>query len=151
MLAAATLRHQRFIRNSDRSAPVGPDMTDIAAALSQGGIADITTTGRTSGEPRRIEIWFHHLDGDLYLTGRPGRPRDWMANLTADPRFTLHLKRGVTADLAATAERIDDPAARATILFRLLTESWDRDPDETRADLPRWVESAPLVRFTVDT
>ena len=126
-------------------------MTDVATALTQGGIADITTTGRKSGEPRRIEIWFHHLDGDLYLTGRPGRPRDWMANLAADPGFTLHLKRGVTADLPATAERIDDPGERAEILFRLLTESWDRDPDETRADLARWVESAPLVRFTVET
>src|SRR3712207_9019649 len=47
-------------------------------------VIDITTTGRKSGQPRRIETWFHHLDGQIYLTGTPG-PRDWYANLVANP------------------------------------------------------------------
>ena len=47
----------------------------IKEALDRGGIADITTTGRQSGLPRRIEIYFHQFDGSYYLTGRPGRPR----------------------------------------------------------------------------
>jgi hypothetical protein len=43
----------------------------ITQALEQGGIADITTTGRRTGQPRRIEIFFHNFDGDLYIGGRP--------------------------------------------------------------------------------
>jgi F420H(2)-dependent quinone reductase len=43
-------------------------------------VIDITTTGRKTGEPRRIEIWFHRLDGRYFITGAPGRPRDWYAN-----------------------------------------------------------------------
>ncbi len=62
---------------------------------------DITTTGARSGRPRRIEIWFHNVDGTVYLTGLPG-PRDWYANLMADPRLTFHLKHGVRADLRPT-------------------------------------------------
>jgi hypothetical protein len=41
------------------------------AALAQDQVIDNTTTGRTSGEQRRIEIWFHRLDGRYYITGTP--------------------------------------------------------------------------------
>ena len=45
----------------------------IAEALVHDRTIDITTTGRKSGTARRIEIWFHNLDGKLYITGAPGR------------------------------------------------------------------------------
>lgn len=119
----------------------------IAEALANGGVVDITTIGRKSGTPRRLEIYFHQFDGVYYITGRPGFKRDWLANLIANPEFTLHLKRGVTADLPVVASPIEDPAERAEILYRILTESWGRSPDDARADLDRWVRGAPLVRF----
>ena len=43
----------------------------IQQALEKERTIDITTTGRKTGQPRRIEIWFHNLDGDLYITGLP--------------------------------------------------------------------------------
>jgi deazaflavin-dependent oxidoreductase (nitroreductase family) len=119
----------------------------IASALREGGLVDITTTGRKSGEPRRIEIYFHHFDGDYYVTGRPGFRRDWLANLLANPEFTLHLKRGVSADLPAVASPIDDGDERTRILYRILTESWGRSDEEAQSSLDRWVDQAPLVRF----
>ena len=119
----------------------------LAAALETGGVADITTVGRRTGLERRIEINFHNLDGDLYLTGRPGPKRDWLANLAADPRFTLHLTRGPLADLAAEADVIIDSEERRRVLARLLIESWKVEAEKAEAVLPRWVEDAPLVRF----
>ena len=56
--------------------------------------------------------------GALYISGMPGR-RAWMANLHADPRLTFHLKRGVEADLPATARIITDEAERRPILERI--------------------------------
>jgi hypothetical protein len=45
---------------------------------------DITTTGRRSGEPRRIEIVFYRFGDAIYLSGIPApRTRDWLANLAA--------------------------------------------------------------------
>ncbi len=88
---------------------------DVANALARDQTIDITTTGRRSGQPRRIEIWFRRVGGRFYLTGTPG-PRDWYANLLAVPRFVFHLKQGATADLAATARAITDPAERRAIL-----------------------------------
>jgi deazaflavin-dependent oxidoreductase (nitroreductase family) len=121
--------------------------SQIRDALQRGGIADITTTGRKTGLPRRIEIYFHHFDGDYYLTGRPGPKRDWEANIEAEPRFTLHLTKGPIADLAVVGETEPDRLERARIIRRALIESWGSPPDRVDARLDEWVEDAPLVRF----
>ena len=44
----------------------------IEQALDTDRVIDITTIGRKTGEPRRIEIWFHRIDGRYYITGTPG-------------------------------------------------------------------------------
>ena len=124
--------------------------TATEQALGRGGLVEITTTGRKSGQARRIEIYLHNFEGDLYLTGKPGFPRDWVANLLSNPGMTLHLKRGVEADLAATAEVVTDPEEKARIILRARVESWGADPDAARKDLDHWVATSPLVRFSVD-
>jgi hypothetical protein len=50
----------------------------IGRALKTDSLIDITTVGRRTGKPHKIEIAFHNLDGTLYISGRPGR-RDWYA------------------------------------------------------------------------
>ncbi|HUO46681.1 MAG TPA: nitroreductase/quinone reductase family protein [Acidimicrobiia bacterium] len=121
----------------------------VSEALAAGGIADMTTIGRRSGLPRRIEIYFHHFDGDLYIGGRPGFKRDWLANLIARPEFTLHLKRGVQADVAVVATEVTDPETRRRVFFRMLTESWRSDPDRARGVIDRYVADSPLVKVEV--
>jgi deazaflavin-dependent oxidoreductase (nitroreductase family) len=116
-------------------------------AMDRGGIADITTTGRKTGLPRRIEIYFHQFDGDYYLTGRPGRKRDWEANIVANPDFTLHLKRDVMADVAVRGETEPDPDVRGRVLRRALIESWDSPPEGVDKALHKWVENSPFIRF----
>jgi deazaflavin-dependent oxidoreductase (nitroreductase family) len=125
----------------------GGSGSGVAAALAAGGIADITTIGRKTGLPRRKEIYFHNFDGALYIGGRPGFPRDWVANLRANPEFTLHLRRGVVADLPARAEVVKDPVRRREVLYRMVTESWNMPAEKADADIDRWVKTSPLVRF----
>ena len=51
----------------------------IAQALEKGGVIDITTTGSRSGEPRRIEIVLHNIDGlrqSPRARGLDGEPRE---------------------------------------------------------------------------
>lgn len=122
--------------------------SQVENALRQGGIADMTTIGRRSGHPHRIEIFFHHFDGENFITGRPGFKRDWLANLAANPEFTLHLKHGLGADVPATATVITDPVRRRQVLYRARTESWGGDPAKVERDMDHWVTLAPLVSFT---
>ena len=70
---------------------------DTRAALNRSQVIDLTTTGRRTGQPRRIEIFLHHDDGRLYITGMPraDRTRDWIHNIAADPHVIVHLKQSV--------------------------------------------------------
>jgi len=87
----------------------------IQRALARPHRIDITTTGRRSGLPRRIELVFHVIDGKVVISGSPGR-RDWYANLVADPHITFHLKGPIQADLPAFARPITEPAERLRIM-----------------------------------
>ena len=113
---------------------------------------DITTTGRRTGRPRRIEIVFYRLDDDVYLSGIPApRQRDWLVNLAAQPEFTFHLKHGVVADLPATATVITDPAERRHVLAAFVEQFNARQgPDSPwpTAVLDEWVQHSPLAKVT---
>jgi len=115
---------------------------EVMAALKRGHRIDITTTGRRSGKARRIELVFHNLDDRIFISGRPEWPRDWIANLRADPRMTFHLKGSVAADLQATGRVILDPAERQGVLAPI-AEGWGMD-------LGTMVASAPLIEVVFD-
>lgn len=127
--------------------------TDNTSTLEDRTI-DITTTGRRSGKPRRIEIAFYRLGDEIYLSGIPRpTPRDWMANLAAHPQFTLHLKRGVIADVPAKATVIVDLVERRRVLAAFVEEfnsRHDPDSDWPEAVLDEWVEHSPLAKITFE-
>lgn len=115
----------------------------IRQALEKDRVIDITTTGRTSGRPSRVEMWFHNLDGEIYISGSPGT-RDWYANMLVNPDFTFHLKGSVTADLPARATPITDPDARQSIMARILSGI------NSSGDLEAWVARSPLVAVSFE-
>jgi deazaflavin-dependent oxidoreductase (nitroreductase family) len=117
----------------------------VLDALARDGVTqiDITTTGRKTGQPHRIEIVFHNIDGRIYVSGMPGFKRSYMANLAADPHFTFHLKGPVKADLAATARIISNETERRTVLTRV-ARNWGRD------DVDVMVEQSPLFEVTIE-
>lgn len=116
----------------------------VRRALSRGHTIDITTTGRQSGQPRRIEVVFHSFDGRLYISGMPRKDRrSWLANLEADPRMTFHLKGAVEADLPAKARILVDPAEREAVL-RKIAQAWRRTDVET---MVRW---SPLIEVEIE-
>jgi deazaflavin-dependent oxidoreductase (nitroreductase family) len=116
----------------------------IDSALERGHTIDITTTGRETGRPRRLEIVFHNIDGRIYISGVPSRKRrSWIANLDANPAMTFHLKGKVSADLPATARIIDDETERREILPHI-ARNWGRK------DLETMVHYSPLIEVTID-
>ena len=114
----------------------------VKRAIETGLTCDITTIGRTSGQPRRIEIWYFVIDERVYITGTPG-PRDWYANMLLESRFTFHVKQGAHADLPARAIPITDTAERRRVIAAVMRgNSWFR---AQRYDIDEWVASSPLV------
>ena len=142
---------------ADRS-PADPEDDAIARALAIGPDSsaaertiDITTLGRRSGIPRRVEVWFHRVDGCWYITGMPG-PRSWYANLRANPRFIVHLKHRVTADLPATAVPVDGPTRQRVItaVLDLQNRPGIAARVSRRQDLGDWLARSPLVQIVFD-
>jgi deazaflavin-dependent oxidoreductase (nitroreductase family) len=125
---------------------IGPDSTTAERTI------DITTLGARSGIPRRIEVWLHRIDGRWYLTGMPRPPRSWYANLRAHPRFIVHLKHGVTADLPATAAPVDEPTRRRVItaVLDLQTRPEIAARVGRRQELDDWLAHSPLVEIVFD-
>ena len=116
----------------------------VRVELADDPTVDITTTGRQTGMPRRIEIWIVDVDGRFFITGTPGR-RDWMANLSADPSLVVHLKRHAQVDLAARATPINDPATRRAVLEHL-NAAWYR----SQQPLDALVATSPMVEVVFD-
>jgi deazaflavin-dependent oxidoreductase (nitroreductase family) len=116
----------------------------IQRALSRGHRIDITTTGRRSHLPRRIEIVFHNIDGRIYISGTPhaDRTRAWIHNLSADPHLTFHLKGAGEADLPATARIITDEAERRRLAEWIVANAW---PNQ---DVEAMTAYAPFIEIT---
>ena len=112
--------------------------------LADDPTVDITTTGRQTGLPRRIEIWMLDVDGRFFITGTPGR-RDWLANVSAEPELVVHLKRHGHVDLTARATPVDDAATRRTVLDHL-SATWYRN----QQPIDVLVETAPMVEVVFD-
>ena len=113
---------------------------DVQAALNTDRTIDITTTGRKTGEARRLEIWFQNVNGRIMITGLPGT-RDWYANMLAHPEFTFHLKESVEADLPAVARPIRDPEEKRAVLEVILARLG-------HADMEAWLARSPLVEVS---
>jgi deazaflavin-dependent oxidoreductase (nitroreductase family) len=116
-----------------------------ATALASGNYIDITTTGRRSGLPRRLEIAIHRFDGRWYISGSPSsRKRAWIANLESDPRLVVHLKRPhLTADLPASARVITAEPERRQVM-PLVAAAW------RRRDVEQMIAASPLIEITFD-
>ena len=112
----------------------------ITEALEADRLVDITTTGRKSGQPHRIEIGFHYLNGDVFISGTPGR-RGWLANLIASPQFTFHLKQSLIVDIPATAT----PILAADKRREIFTKIAERRQGRQAMDIDAWVDGSPLI------
>lgn len=117
----------------------------IRTALDHSQVIDITTTGRRTGEARRIEIYIHSLEGRLVISGMPlaGRTRAWIHNLEANPALVIHLKGPfAVADVPATARVVTDPVERRELLEGV-ARNWGR------TDLDEMVAHSPLIEVEV--
>jgi len=115
------------------------------AALNNSQVIDLTTTGRRTGQLRRVEIFLHNDHGQLFISGMPraDRTRDWIYNIEADPNVVIHLKQSVVEDVPATARVVTDPNERRP-LIEAAAQRWGR------TDVPEMLRHSPLIVLTVD-
>lgn len=75
----------------------------------------LTTTGRRTGLPREIEIWFTRRDGRTYIISERHEHAHWVQNLLADPRVRWRVADETFTGRARVIEVVADSALRAAV------------------------------------
>ena len=100
----------------------------LQAILENSFFIRVTMTRRRSGTPRTIEttyVW--NGARQIVISGYPG-PRDWVANMGANPDITVHTVEGDRwFDIAATARVLRDRNERVPHLLAFI-EHWAEQP-----------------------
>ena len=100
----------------------------------------LTTTGRVSGEPHEIEIWFALVPETrtVYMLSGGGDRSDWVKNLRRNPGVTVRIAEERFSGHAREAgDAEEDELAR-----RLLVEKYESGPGR----LENWRRTAlPVV------
>ncbi len=95
----------------------------------------LVTTGRVTGRPHEIEIWFA-ADGDtLYLLAGAGARSDWVRNLRASPSVTVRVRDTTYTGTARVVDRRDEQRRARTLVF-------DKYQPRYTGTLSGWRESA---------
>ena len=101
----------------------------------------VTTTGRISGRPHTIEIWFALHEGSVYLLSGGGEASDWVRNIRENP--TVGLRLG-DRDYLAQAQVIEDDADEDALARRAMLDKYGVRSGE---DLREWGRTALPVRI----
>lgn len=93
---------------------------ELDSALADEQYCYLTTTGRLSGEPREIEIWFGLAGDTLYMLSGGGDRSNWVRNLLREPRVAVRIGE---QGFDGRARIVEDPEEKATAR-RLLLEKY---------------------------
>jgi deazaflavin-dependent oxidoreductase (nitroreductase family) len=95
----------------------------------------LTTTGRVTGRPHTIEIWFALNGPTLYMLSGGGASADWVKNLKRTPEVTVRIKRVQFTGRGRVVEQAEEDALARRIV---VAKYQPRDSD----DLTGWGQTA---------
>ena len=115
----------------------------FGAGLAGEDYCYLTTTGRISGEPREIEIWFG-LDlsqtatrplgrgATLYMLSGSGDRSNWVRNLLREPSVTVRIGGVTQAGRARVVEEPSEDERARRLLFDKYSKSYGGDLEDWR-------------------
>ncbi|MGD9932823.1 MAG: nitroreductase/quinone reductase family protein [Dehalococcoidia bacterium] len=96
----------------------------------------LTTTGRTSGEPREIEIWFALSGNTLFLMAGGRETAHWVRNIQKTPAVTVRIDDVTYRAMGHLVEPgTEDDAQARRLLFEKYSPGYS-------GDLATWRDTA---------
>src|SRR5438132_375305 len=89
---------------TDQLVEAGTKMTTNPQAFADESFCYLTTTGRVTGRPHTIEIWFALEGHTLYMLAGGGDSSDWVKNLLRSRDVTVRIGDTTYAGLARIVE-----------------------------------------------
>ncbi len=97
----------------------------------------LTTTGRNSGRPHTIEIWFALYEQTLYILSGGRDKSDWVKNALRNPRVQLKINSTIFDGIARRVRDTEEDILARTIVFeQYMPRSSDDLVDWSRTSLP---------------
>lgn len=87
------------------------------ATLGEEDYCYLTTTGRVTGRPHTIEIWFGLEVGTLYMLSGGGRSSDWVKNLSRTSAVTVRIGEQTSEGRARVVEEPEEDERARKLLF----------------------------------
>ena len=84
----------------------------------------LTTSGRVSGRPHTIEIWFALQGRTLYVLSGGGDRSDWVRNLLVWPEVTVRIGRRDAAELPGRARVVEAGSEEDELARRLVVAKY---------------------------
>jgi deazaflavin-dependent oxidoreductase (nitroreductase family) len=114
-------------------------ISDLLKALAGEDFCYLTTTGRVTGNPHQIEIWFGARENSIYLLSGGGRDSDWVKNLLKKQEVSVRITKIV---FTGTARLVTDPEEERAARY-MLAEKY-QEWEEERV-LSEWARTALVV------
>lgn len=76
----------------------------------------LTTSGRVTGRPHEIEIWYGVAGDTIYMLAGGGRSSDWVKNLLAEPAVTVRIQDESRPGVARPVEDAGEDALARRLL-----------------------------------
>ena len=99
------------------------DLIKLLSQLAKEEYCYLTTTGRKSGNPHEIEIWFGIQGNSLYLLSGGGDDSDWVRNLRANPNVTVRIAKHTFTGIARIVSE-DQEATMARHMLAGKYQGW---------------------------
>jgi deazaflavin-dependent oxidoreductase (nitroreductase family) len=108
----------------------------LDATMAEEDYCYVTTTGRVTGDPHTIEIWFAARGGTIYILAGGGTSSDWVKNAGKQPAVRVRI--GETF-FDGRVRIVDVAADEDALARRLLMEKYD---PRYSGDLDDWGRTA---------
>jgi nitroimidazol reductase NimA-like FMN-containing flavoprotein (pyridoxamine 5'-phosphate oxidase superfamily) len=110
-------------------------MTNKLDELAGEDFCYLTTTGRVSGRPHTIEIWFALSEHTLYMLSGGMDRSDWVKNIMRVADVTVRIKDVVMEGKARLVKEIGEEVLARRLLFEKYQPS-------SQDDLTQWSKSS---------
>jgi deazaflavin-dependent oxidoreductase (nitroreductase family) len=118
-------------------------MDSLLSTLASQEYCYLTTTGRVSGHPHEIEIWFGLQDSTLYLLSGSHRS-DWVKNLLQNPDVSVRIAKHT---FSGTARLVKNEQEEITARNMLADKYKERESDGSRSE---WARTALPVAIELE-
>lgn len=105
----------------------------------------LTTTGRVSGKPHEIEIWFGLDDHTIYLLSEGREKSDWVKNLVKTPKVKVRIaKKNFNGTARFVTDEQEEMMARRMLATKY--EQW-----RVGRSFSHWARTALVVGIDLES